>query len=271
MSEFKFTCPVCGQHIAADSSGAGAQIECPTCFQRIIVPQAPRADSKYILSATQYIRPPQPPPPTSQGPPVRGPRSPIPMFIATAAALSVIGIAFFVRVQYGGNAPLSTTPITLPAGVGDHSATGLWRTDLSDASWPNTPAAGRIHRKNFIVERSVLQGPVLVLRQGASSQPDLAYVLFLPETNARELGGYQLDVTTNASSTPPRVLIRWREGDLQVSQTFTNGYVMKLKFDQISKDLLPGRIYLCLPDNSRSYVAGTFAAEIRYPSGQKLQ
>ena len=58
MSEFKFTCPVCGQHIAADSTASGAQIECPTCFQKIIIPQAPRADSRYILSATQYIKPP---------------------------------------------------------------------------------------------------------------------------------------------------------------------------------------------------------------------
>src|SRR5712691_5169152 len=54
MSEFKFACPVCGQHITADSSASGKQLECPTCFQKIIVPQAPAsADSKLILSATQ--------------------------------------------------------------------------------------------------------------------------------------------------------------------------------------------------------------------------
>ena len=41
MSEFKYACPVCGQHIKCDSSQAGSQMECPTCFQKITVPQAP--------------------------------------------------------------------------------------------------------------------------------------------------------------------------------------------------------------------------------------
>ena len=41
MSEFKFACPVCGQHITAGSSASGSQIVCPTCFQKIVVPQAP--------------------------------------------------------------------------------------------------------------------------------------------------------------------------------------------------------------------------------------
>ncbi len=41
MSEFKYACPVCGQHIKCDSSQSGTQMECPTCFQKIVVPQAP--------------------------------------------------------------------------------------------------------------------------------------------------------------------------------------------------------------------------------------
>src|SRR5258708_22452507 len=58
MSEFKFACPVCGQHITADSAATGTQIECPTCFQKIVVPQAPAsADSKFILSAAQVAKP----------------------------------------------------------------------------------------------------------------------------------------------------------------------------------------------------------------------
>src|SRR4051794_16587638 len=58
MSEFKFACPVCGQHITADSSASGGHLECPTCFQKIVVPQAPSsADSKFILSASQVSKP----------------------------------------------------------------------------------------------------------------------------------------------------------------------------------------------------------------------
>jgi hypothetical protein len=58
MSEFKFACPVCGQHLTADLSSSGKQIECPTCFQAIVVPQAPASgDTKFILAASQANRP----------------------------------------------------------------------------------------------------------------------------------------------------------------------------------------------------------------------
>src|SRR5882724_13311878 len=54
MSEFKYACPVCGQHISCDSSQAGAQMECPTCFQKITVPQAPSSEGqKFIITGTK--------------------------------------------------------------------------------------------------------------------------------------------------------------------------------------------------------------------------
>src|SRR4029434_9323061 len=54
MSEFKFACPVCGQHITASSSNSGVCIECPTCFRKIIVPEPPgSSDSKFIVAASQ--------------------------------------------------------------------------------------------------------------------------------------------------------------------------------------------------------------------------
>ncbi len=52
MSEFKFACSICGQHITTDSSASGRQIQCPTCYQKIVVPQAPAStDTKLLLSA----------------------------------------------------------------------------------------------------------------------------------------------------------------------------------------------------------------------------
>jgi hypothetical protein len=52
--EFKFACPVCHQHIVCDAEAAGSQIECPTCFKQIVVPEAPSgATPKLILRGTQ--------------------------------------------------------------------------------------------------------------------------------------------------------------------------------------------------------------------------
>ena len=55
MSEYKYACPVCGQHMRCDSSQAGTVMECPTCFQKITAPQAPAAgdDQKFVLTGTK--------------------------------------------------------------------------------------------------------------------------------------------------------------------------------------------------------------------------
>lgn len=35
-----FNCPKCEQELAVDSSGAGTEIDCPSCGERIVIPQA---------------------------------------------------------------------------------------------------------------------------------------------------------------------------------------------------------------------------------------
>src|SRR5580704_12739629 len=43
MSDFKFSCPTCGQHISCDTSNAGMSVACPACDTALIVPQPPSA------------------------------------------------------------------------------------------------------------------------------------------------------------------------------------------------------------------------------------
>src|SRR5689334_12285317 len=50
MPEIKFSCPHCGQHVAADSGYAGTQMACPTCAR------------SFVLEPLQVIEP-QPAPP----------------------------------------------------------------------------------------------------------------------------------------------------------------------------------------------------------------
>lgn len=43
MSEIKFSCPVCAQHISCDAQCAGMQIKCPACEKEIMIPVPPSA------------------------------------------------------------------------------------------------------------------------------------------------------------------------------------------------------------------------------------
>jgi len=36
-----FNCPKCEQELAVDSRGAGTEIDCPSCGEKIVIPQAP--------------------------------------------------------------------------------------------------------------------------------------------------------------------------------------------------------------------------------------
>jgi DNA-directed RNA polymerase subunit RPC12/RpoP len=47
MSEFKFNCPHCGQHLKSDESAAGRQIQCPSCDHLIRIPAVPGQTANY--------------------------------------------------------------------------------------------------------------------------------------------------------------------------------------------------------------------------------
>jgi DNA-directed RNA polymerase subunit RPC12/RpoP len=41
MSEFKFSCSHCDQHIQCDDRLCGKQIQCPSCHHLIVIPPSP--------------------------------------------------------------------------------------------------------------------------------------------------------------------------------------------------------------------------------------
>ncbi|HTI99424.1 MAG TPA: hypothetical protein VL527_11125 [Dongiaceae bacterium] len=52
--EFKFACPVCHQHIQCAATSAGEVMACPTCYQKLVVPNAPSGNTtRLIIRAKQ--------------------------------------------------------------------------------------------------------------------------------------------------------------------------------------------------------------------------
>ena len=47
MSEFKFNCPHCDQHLKCDGSASGRQIQCPSCNHVIRIPPVPGQTQDY--------------------------------------------------------------------------------------------------------------------------------------------------------------------------------------------------------------------------------
>lgn len=262
MSEFKFACPVCGQRMAVDSSATGAQVECPTCFQIVIVPKAPVAGSKYQLSATQYLKPViLPPAPSTRGasPVVHQRQSAVLIFALILACAAAT--ALFVREKLVESRPGQlerVDPHVVPA-----AASPLWTLNLTNAAFPETTAAGRIHGKDFVCRRAVFQNGLLVLRSSTSREPEMSASIFISTNTAEAVSGRSFAMMPDQLNPESQVSLFWREGNMRIVAVFTNGFALKLDFGSVSNNLLPGRIYLCLPDEAKSFIAGTFTAGIR--------
>jgi hypothetical protein len=277
MSEFKFACPVCGQHITADSRLSGKRLECPTCFRKIIVPQAPAdLDSKLILSASQADKP-RPPQsnPELAVPFTRSPRRNVfsvgvivVLFAGAAAGAYLLRDRIFRPTEPEAQAsakrrPSSKSVYPVPTNVS-------WSLNLANQKFPDAVAAGQIRGSGFQCERAVLQGGNLSLRQGKTWPPDLGISIALFAKQGEELSGKSVEVSADRQPPVPRVVLRWKDENGQpLSHNFQSGNALKLQFGEAASGRMPGRIYLCFPDDSKSVVAGAFDAEIRKPSPPK--
>jgi hypothetical protein len=145
-----------------------------------------------------------------------------------------------------------------------------WTRDLSEARLPEMTAAGSIHGNGFRCERAVLEGGNLSLRQGKGWPPDLGISILLFAQQGEELSGKVLEIAPDRSPPLPRVFLRWKDDQQKgVRREFHGGYALKVAFGQAAGGRMPGKLYLSLPDEAESFVAGTFEAEIRKPAPPK--
>ena len=107
----------------------------------------------------------------------------------------------------------------------------------------------------------------LTLRVGNKGPIELGLNIYFFNRQAEELSGKSAEVKPT-DPTAPRVVLHWMETKRE-SQTFRTGYAMKVEFGVISNNIIPGKIFLCLPDGGESWVAGTFRAEIHKPAPPK--
>jgi hypothetical protein len=269
MSEFKFACPVCGQHITADSRTSGSQLDCPTCFQKIIIPQAPASGSNLILSASQVGKPRPVQTDYSQGTVITPARrmSFVSFLFWAGLALAAAGAVFIFREKI----------ITLAHNIGSKDqrksssrvsypipTNFAWTLDINKMAIPEGTASGGIRGQGFMCEQATLQGGNLTLRQGRARHPDLGITVHLYAKEGEELSRKTVQVGPERPPPIPTIVLRWKDGNDQArKQDFTSGYALKMIFGEASNARMPGKIFVSLPDEEKTFVAGTFEAEIR--------
>jgi hypothetical protein len=111
MSQFKFSCPACGQHLAGDFGYCGAQLTCPACQHSFMVPNpgtsaplasasAPRARRTTVaLPARLPLRPPPAQPIAPQQPKTSG--LAIASLVCSAGSFIIIPFGFIPGIICG--------------------------------------------------------------------------------------------------------------------------------------------------------------------------
>ena len=273
MSEFKFACPVCGQHMMCDASQGGSVMECPTCFQKITAPQAPAADAKFILTGTKVSEKKISAWETGAGAGLVAERNfPTALLVSAIMVALVVGGSLWIfhgKLFKGAKPPakIMTNAVTTPppAPVAPPASDTNWLLTLDHAVIPNAPAVGRIHGQNFIVERAAFQNGNLILRAGTRGSVEFGVLVNFQNTPPETLAGRSLNILAD-TNTSARVTLRWRAADDTAQKSsYEINYAMRLEFGALANNRLPGKIYLCTPDAEKSYLMGKFTAYIIKP------
>jgi len=252
-------------------------MDCPTCFRKLVVPDAKTAGATHLVLTAALV---QSRPATSLGsqteflaarPPTAKKFPVVALVLLVLVVGAGAGVFVFRKVIFPSSQP--PTPVSNPSLANPvipiippaADATN-WTLNLAAAKIPDAPAHGAVNGRGFDLERATIQQGRLDLRQGPKWPPTVGVSVHLFAERTEDLA--KRSVTIEAARTnAPRTILRWKnEQGHPVTKEFYQGYALKVEFGQVANNHLPGRIFIAFPDEPKSYVAGTFNAEIRRPA-----
>jgi hypothetical protein len=251
------------------------------------VPQAPTEEQKFIITGTKKGERPVPKIPEGSSSPIVPQKSfpgalvvvVILIFIGAAVAFVYHGTIFKSKgssttvasdtTDESNQSPVKAQTPSKPVAVAPPASDTNWMLSLdSVTNFPEAMAAGRVHGQDFIIERATLQGGTLTLREGNKGPVEFGVTINFSGAQSEALEGQSISVATNTDKAA-RVTLRWKDGEQAMRDSFDNGYALRLAFGALDNNHVAGKIYLCTPDESKSYIAGTFNAEIKKPKPPK--
>ena len=145
--------------------------------------------------------------------------------------------------------------------------------DVNAAKIPEGKVNGMISGSNFVAETVQLglvgASPVLSIFQGAMASPEREVLVYLRLKPGEKWSGHTWTVSSDMKTGVMPVAKRWKVAGnpTPLLQNYSSGYAMKLEFGQINGGVIPGKIYVALPDNDHTVVAGEFKANTTFSEG----
>jgi DNA-directed RNA polymerase subunit RPC12/RpoP len=193
------------------------------------------------------------------------PNSQIGLFVCAHKA-GILSQARFdqVTLEFPQNGNTASSLASTTANLPLPDSSNLWTLNVGAFGIPAVAAAGRVHGKIFTAQRAMLNADGLTIRT-ADFPPEAGVTIYLRPNPIESLFGKTVVFDTNAAGAP-LVNLRWKDAQgKEAKQPVNGGYSLRIEFGQPDGEDVPGKIYLCTPDDARSYVVGEFKARIKEP------
>lgn len=141
----------------------------------------------------------------------------------------------------------------------------VWTQQVKEMNFPASPAAGKLFGQPFApkaFELSRIGSRTLTLCQGDEFNPDLQFKVALAAGKDENFSGrtFEIGTDTGPGTLSVSATRKGAEGSLPETKVYSEKLALRLEFGTEDGGQLPGKIYLCLPDATKSFVAGTFTA-----------
>lgn len=139
--------------------------------------------------------------------------------------------------------------------------------EVSTKPIPDQPALGLVHGRKLKVEEATLdlENGSLRIGQGDGFLNKLEeFTIELPLQKIEEFVGKTITVEPSEDTGIDVTLAYKVHGEFSIkTQKFLSGFSMKIEFGTQKDGKIPGKIHLRVPDTKRSFVVGSFVAEIK--------
>jgi hypothetical protein len=170
------------------------------------------------------------------------------------AALIILGLAL-------GFLLWKRTVLQPAANSDTAAATSQWTDQMDQLKLIEDPVRGRLKGWGFTANKAFWRDTRLILRQDGGDPAALRLVVTFPLKGGELVPGKSFCLGPGDSPFDPPPKLVWKdEGNRDRSETLAPGYLLLIRFDEVSKDRVAGRLHLCFPDAEHSWVAGSFSA-----------
>lgn len=157
-----------------------------------------------------------------------------------------------VARQEGKEVGQSSAPLYI-AGVSQPDSPADWTKDLKKSVIPDGPVTGTVMGVEFTPENIQLQNTGLNLQNGTNR-----IHIFLKTNPGKDVYEYKAENRPGPGRSAPAIHVHMGAAGVAVHQT---GYTMRLEFGKEKDGQIPCKIYLSLPDDSKSCIAGSFTVK----------